>query len=145
MVLERAVPAQVDQIRLTGFAANGEIRYGPEVRTKSRVIDFEAVPTDCTQVQLELISQTSVVGVGRVQVRLASGQVFRIFDPDFEDVAAVLTSLALEPASLRLAVGTSGGFRLVGYYGDGSILELSRSASWETSSDAIEVDAQGKV
>jgi hypothetical protein len=51
--------------------------------------------------------------------------------------AAVLTSIALTPASRTIAQGSTVGFTAVGIFSDGTAQDLTTSASWISSSDAI--------
>lgn len=144
-VLARAVPSNVTALRLSGFDLAGQVRFGPQTKPKSPIIDFALVPVSVRRIQVEYLAGERVVGVGLRDVILVAGQVAVFADLEFTDVEARLTSLTIEPTSLSLAKGTSGQLTAVGHYDDGTVLNLSNSVVWTPSSPNVSVDPTGKV
>ena len=143
--LSRSVPSVVTQIRLSGFNSTGELVYGPESRSKGTTLIFSQVPLTVTQIQVEFLNGTTLYGIARVQVTLSANETTVVNDLDFEVVEAVVTSFRIEPGSLELAKGSSGQLRAVAVYSDGSVLDLTNSARWESSSVALSVGPNGLV
>ncbi len=144
-ILERAVPSEVDQIRLTGFDTGGAVRYGPSLKAKAALLTFTQVPTSVRRVQVEYLVEQRVLGVALADVILTPGSVTALSDLEFSTIEARLEGLSIEPASLTLARGTSGKLRAVGRYDDGSVLDLSGSVDWQNLGESCEIDTTGGV
>ncbi len=144
-VLARAVPASVDELRLTGFAADGSVLYGPRIQSKQAVMEYSQVPVTVRILQVEYLQQQRPVGLARFEITLTPGQVLILRDLDFEDITSALNSLTVEPSSLQLADGTKGNLRAVARYKDGAVLDLTRSVRWAVSSASATVSQDGQV
>ena len=144
-VLERSVPREVDQIRLTGFDAGGLVRYGPASRPKAASVTFAQVPLSVRRVQVEYLVGGRVLGIAIASVELVANTVTQLSDLNFATVEARLEGLSIEPASIRLAKGTSAQLRAVGRYEDGSVLDLTGSVDWSVAGNSIAVETPGMV
>jgi 6-phosphogluconolactonase (cycloisomerase 2 family) len=144
-VLERAVPVQVTDLRLSGFSSSGVKLYGPQTRAKAAVLEFTGVPVSVTRLLIEYLVDDRVVGLLQEDVRLQEGQTLVIEDPDFQDVGAVLTSLEITPSRASIARGTQVPLTVTGRMSDGSVSDLTESVAWSASGSAVSVSEQGIV
>ncbi len=144
-VLARSVPRAVDRFRITGFDSTGVVRYGPVFRDKAPVVLCEGVRVDVSRVQVEYLTDSTVIGLASVSVQLRAGETFTCVDPPFSDLEAALDSLTISPSTTTLAAGTEVKLRAVGRYTDGTTADLSRSVGWSSSSPVASVDQTGLV
>ncbi len=144
-VLARAVANSVTTLRLTGFDVSGSVRYGPVSRAKATVLEFENVPISVRRLQVEYLVGDRVAGIATSDVVLQVGQTVVFSDLPYTDVQAVLSSLTIEPRTVSLSVGFSQQMRAVGHYNDGSVLDLTGSATWSITGAAAQVDDRGQV
>jgi hypothetical protein len=136
-VLARAVPGNVDQVRLSGFDNANRLLYGPETRDKAALIDFANVPVNVSELLLEYLDGNQVVGLAQIDVSLTPGAVVTIDDPDFRDVGSGLRSLQVTPQSATIADGTSQRFAALATFLDGSVVDLSSAVTWSSSNPDV--------
>lgn len=85
--------------------------------------------------------------IGRSRIRVTYGG--KSVESVLQVTPAVLTALAVEPASTSIALGLSKSLRAVGTYSDGSTLDLSASVLWSatdvTGTSVVSVTSTGLV
>lgn len=106
-LLARAVPADVTHIRYTGKSATGDVHYPATRRPKAATVELSQVPTSVTQLQLELLSNDTLVGQGSVAVSVVANQTVTVQDPTFSDVGLRPQNRLSFAASQRLFMGAS--------------------------------------
>lgn len=106
-LLARAVPADVTHIRYTGKSATGDVHYPSTRRPKAATVELSQVPTSVTQLQLELLSNDTLVGQGSVAVSVVANQTVTVQDPTFSDVGLRPQNRLNFAASQRLFMGAS--------------------------------------
>jgi hypothetical protein len=85
-VLARAIPAAVDQIRLTGFSAQQAVTFGPQTFAKAPQITI-TVPISTVLVRGEYLDNGVVIGIFELATTgLVAGETEIINDPNFTDV-----------------------------------------------------------
>ena len=104
-LLARAVPADVTHIRYTGKNAKGEVHYPATRRPKAATVQLSQVPTSVTQLQIELLSNDTLVGQGNVAVSVVANGIVTVQDPAFSDVGLRPQNRLNFVASQRLSVG----------------------------------------
>lgn len=143
-VLARAVPANVTDLRITGFDSEQRVLYGPVTRAKAAEILLENVPVAVRRVQIEYLDDGTLVGIGSSLVTLQPGQVTDLVDPDFADVIAGLSLLSVTPETVTLANGTSRQLTATGILRDGTEVDLSSLVQWTSSApDRVSVSSTG--
>lgn len=84
-VLQRAIPREINTIRVTGLDSDGQLAFGPTDIAKKAHIELE-IPVTVATVRLEYLRAQTVVGRYEQSVDPSSGEVV-ITDPAWVDVA----------------------------------------------------------
>lgn len=143
-VLARTVPSQVTHFRVTGFDANGAVRFGPETVTKAATVEF-TIPTTVNRLQVEYLAGTTLVGLGSTSLTVEAGQTTELSNLPFQDVESALTSLAVTPNAPSLAAGTSQQLTATATFADGSQGNLSSSVTWTSSATNVVTVSGGQL
>jgi hypothetical protein len=106
-VLPRAVDADIDSVRITGYEASTDAddpfryspssaAYGPVIRPKAEVYELTDVPVSVKFIRLDYLQDGSVRGVYLQVVTIQPGVPFEIVDPDYLDLAGLFTRIQVE-------------------------------------------------
>lgn len=131
--LARAVPDGV-KLRFTGLDASGNVLFGPQEKERAASVTL-TLPVTVTRLRIEYLRDGLVVGLVTLNLALSPDTTLTIEDPDFADVVATLTGLAVEP--LTLARGTRGNLIAVGTFSDGTTQDLSASVTWTSDTPSV--------
>lgn len=132
-VLERAVPAAINEIRLSGYSASGQRVYGPETKAKSASLDFTSVPVAVTTVRIDYLAQGETLHIALVNVALVAGEVYIISDPDFDRLEDLVARLRIAPLNLTLSDGLTQQYTVFGILEDGTEIALTENVTWVSS------------
>ena len=128
--LERAVPAAIEQLRITLFDVQGRVVFGPVVRPKAPVIDLDDVPVSGVTLQIDFLEGARVAGTGTRSVTINQGQKTTIENFDFSDVPVVLQEIVVSPSSSLVPLGVEQQLTALGRYDDGSRRDLTSLVQW---------------
>ncbi len=129
----RQVPADVTQVRITGYDQAGNLAYGPEVRAKAARIVLEDVPVEVASIRLELLrGDGTIAGLYEEAVDLQPGATKVIADPAWEDFnnPPSLSRIEVSPAATSVAAGIGCSFTAVAVFNDNSRQILTEDATW---------------
>lgn len=142
-VLARSIPSVVDQLRLTGFDANGQVVYGPAVRPKSSSIVLSDIPITTTLLQIEYLAGGNVIGLARLPVALQAGQTLVVNDPPYADVSDQIQELRVQPQGAQLPVGLTVQYQATAVFVDGTQLNFTTLVNWRVTNASASINAQG--
>lgn len=136
----RQVPADIAQIRVTGYEQAGELAYGPEVRELEAEIRLTDVPVEVVSVRLEMMrGDGTYAGLYEESVDLLPGATKVIADPAWEDFAnpPSLTRIEVTPGAASVAAGIVHNFTAVAVFEDNARQVLTQDATWTVADEAI--------
>lgn len=130
------VPVTVTQLRFTGFSASGALLYGPQTFPKASVITLTGVPIQVVNLQIDYLSGGVVTSMATSSLSLSAGGTQTIEDPGQQDVATVLRSIQVTPATPSVAFGSSIQMTATGLFWDGTTRDLTSLATWAVANPA---------
>ena len=136
----RTVPAEVVQLRITGYSAAGQLIYGPVVRGKASQIVLTDVPVLVTSIRVEYLrNDATPVGLYVEATQLAPGQTKVIVDPPYQDFSntTFLSRVEVSPASASVAAGIEQRFAAVAVFSDGFVQTLTEDAQWSVGDGTV--------
>ena len=135
--LERAIPAAIEQLRITLFDVQGRVVFGPVVRPKAPVIEFVDVPVSAVTLQIDFLDGARVAATGTRAVTISAGQTTFVENFEFSDVPVVLQEIVISPASPSVPLGVEQQLTASGRYDDGSRRDLTSLVQWSLLDSAV--------
>lgn len=145
-ILARTVPDRVDKQSFVGLDGSGQITFGPLVLPKTAVIILSEVPIDTTEIRMELLNGTEVVGRAGVEVSLEAGQTLVLQDLPFEFVSVILKEIRVTPESSVLSAGFTTDLTATGIYEDDTQGDITSEVQWSAQNEEVaSIDNAGNL
>ncbi|MCA9795293.1 MAG: Ig-like domain-containing protein, partial [Candidatus Eremiobacteraeota bacterium] len=136
-VLARQIPTNITHLRFTARDAQGNVFYATPALAKQTDITLSPVPVQATELLIEYLAGSNLLGIFVAPLSLQPGQTFVVDDPAFLDVTAAITALDLTPLTPQIAKGTSQQFMAVATLSDASMVNLNGQVSWNSSDPTV--------
>lgn len=135
--LERAVPAEVQNLRLSFFDLQGRLVLGPMSRPKAPLIEIFDVPVTAVTVQIDFLVASRVAASGSRGIVMTAGQTTIIDAFEFTETTSVLERITLSPGAPTVPLGGEQTFTARGHFQDGEQRDLTSLVEWSVEDPSV--------